>query len=111
MSVFIILVLIAALFDAIGGFLDATETHKGIVRGVAVEGNTWLVALWGDKPSYAKLLLWVAIFLVPQAVCGFFLAHSSSYTHHMVSALPVGGMLGDGARHFYYAWKWHKLGA
>lgn len=49
---YILLLIIAVAFCIACGLFDQLETVKGIAKGVAVEGDTWLV---GTKPSFLAL--------------------------------------------------------
>jgi len=82
-------------------YFDISETVKGIAKGVAVEGNTWLV---GPKPS-AKAL-WLrdtlvnALACAPALVAWFLGVHPAAYGFLVAPVI-------SGIKHVqgYLAWK------
>jgi hypothetical protein len=52
-----VLIAAAALADIATGFYDAHWTDVGIKKGVAVEENTIIKAIFSDKPYFAELCL------------------------------------------------------
>jgi hypothetical protein len=86
---------------------DNTLTHKGIEKGVAVEGNTWLDTIFGtDKPTLLDLYLFeiiaIAIICIP---AGF------GFAFHIPALVyaSCGGFVARSVQHIKGGLAWIKL--
>jgi hypothetical protein len=105
MSLFFI-VLLACFAWAMGWLLyDATNTQKGIKAGVGVEGNSWITAFYGVKPSLFQCLS----IDVPIRIAIAALAFIPTPSHpHVFLGGAVGGLVVAGVKNMQggRAWKW-----
>lgn len=76
---YLIAVIVSFAFAVVADVLDSYYTNKGIKAGVAVEGNSYIVALAGtDKPSFLKvLLISMLIPILPVGILGLIVGYGS----------------------------------
>lgn len=88
--------ILAVLAFAAGAAYDIEQTEIGLKKGVAVEGNTFLV---GSKPTVLRLLLRDSLYLSIMVLLGLFVH----------PALLVGPAIAGGLKHLVGGLKWRNL--
>jgi hypothetical protein len=95
------------LFDTVAGILDADQTHAGITKGVGVEGNKLIVALFGQKPSLAQLDIYnISTMLIYNSIV---LAGILLHNNPALLGLGFGALLADGGLHLVGLHNWKYL--
>lgn len=91
------------LFALAGAAYDIALTHVGIVKGVAVEGNSWITKLFGVKPSLLQLCLY-EIGKMALAV-----APALGWDNLALVGGSIGILLAVGGKHIMGGLKWRLL--
>lgn len=109
MSIYILLLIVALIWNLACGPVDAYFSNKGIRAGVAVEGNPIINKLFGFTPSAKVLYLFNVVQSIVLVIPGVILATRVSETKQLMSAVSFGALVADGAHHLYSAYLWYKL--
>lgn len=89
--------------------LDVRYTSRGIAKKLAIEGNSWIVGMFGNKPSAVQLYLSNALFsspMVASGIYGLLLDRNAA-----LLGLSIGTMTAYSLKHIHGARSWAKLGA
>lgn len=102
----LLLVLIAFAFMVVCAVFDITNTHRGLVKGLAVESNAFVVMLFGNKPSLFGLYFCDAVLWSLFAAFG---ALGIVYNNAALVGMSIGGSLACGGKHIMGGLKWRLL--
>lgn len=99
----VLLVLFAFLFLLITTAFDVLLTNRGIKAGVGVEGNSWIVRLFGDKPKLFDVALYEAVRCLMIAALLF------AWDNPALFGACIGTCIAAGGKHIQGALKWRLL--
>lgn len=102
----LIIFLLALVFLVVCASFDIINTHRGLIRGLAVEGNSWIVAIFGNKPSLLALYVFDVVIWVLMAVPGVLGLHFENYA---LLGASIGAFLAFGGHHIQGGLKWGLL--
>lgn len=82
---------------------DITMTRRGIVKKLAVEGNSWIVGLFGNTPSTFDLYLYDGV------IWCLMVAPAIVWGNPAAFGVSVGSMFAFGGGHILGGLKWRLL--
>jgi len=101
-----VLVAAGVVADVATGFYDARTTVTGIKKGVGVEGNALITAIFGDKPSFLSLTIYNL------GITAGFVGIEYVANHYLIYALmggAIGALFADAGKHITGAKNWQWL--
>lgn len=99
-----LMIFFAALaFCIAGASFDIIMTNRGLRANLAVEGNGWIVKLFGNKPSLLQLCLYEV------GKVGMICAPTLGWNNPALVGGSIGGLLAVGGLHIIGALKWRLL--
>lgn len=99
----ILLVLFSFLFLAGGAAFDIILTNRGIKAGAGVEGNSWIVRLFGTRPYLIDLWLYEVVIWLLMAAPLF------AWNNPALVGGSIGMFLAFGGKHIQGGLKWRLL--
>lgn len=86
----ILFVAVASIFDLVAGYLDASASEAGFVKGYE-EGNDLITKVFGKKPSFVDLMIYNVFFTALFATPGFCFYNNPTIFPASVVVLAVSG--------------------
>lgn len=100
--------LITALLLIAATVADVRYTSRGLAKRLAVEGNSWIVAMYSNKPTPVQLYTANALFSAPMIASGVLGLFLHNYA---LLGLSIGPMVAYSLKHIHGARSWSRLGA